>query len=185
MEVAKVITLAAGIALLLSVTSAQANDIADCEYGIGGGIKVPRHEGCTCVTDGPGFRNGYLVDCKGRKLCKLREGMGEGGIIGKDTSQRRSKEPCASLLPLWETERCAYDSWSRQSWNWIAIKSDRTDRSRVKVTYRKCKIRGSDCAPLFGETGQASEITLVPRETVYLLCSNRGRVEILLCEVQK
>ena len=37
---------------------------------------------------------------------------------------------------------------------------------------------------IFGETGQAREITLAPREQVDLLCSNKGRVEILLCEVQ-
>lgn len=170
--------------LLVAVASAQANDVPDCKTGSGGGIEAPPHEGCTGVTDGPGFRKGYLVDCNGNKLCKLPEGTGDVGLIGKPKKPDKSSEPCASLMPLWDTERCAYDSWGGQSWNWIALQSDLKDKSRVKVTYRRCNYRYQDCRPIFGETGQASEITLVPRERVYLLCSNRGRVEILLCEVQ-
>ena len=167
--------------MLFTAATVQASDVPDCNTGFGGGIQGPRHDGCTGVTDGPGFRHGYLVDCRGRKLCKLSEGTGEArAIVKPDKAESR----CASLVPRWETEQCARDSWSSQSWNWIALQSDRQDERRVKVTYRRCAHRYSECTPPFGETGQASEITLVRGERVYLFCSNRGWVKILLCEIQ-
>ena len=170
--------------LLLAVTSALGNNVPYCETGIGGTIRIPSHEGCTGVTDGPRLRKGYWVDCKGRKLCKQREGKSEGAIVLKLKKPSDGTEPCASLVPLWETQQCASDSGSGRKWNWVALRSDRIDRSRVKVTYRKCQDNFGDCVPLSRETRQASEVVLAPRETVYLLCSNRGRIEILLCEVQ-
>lgn len=78
--------LGALILLLLAVPSVQANDISNCEAG--SGVKVPPHEGCTGVTDGPSIRNGYLVDCKGGILCKLREVAVE--IVDKDEKKRKA-----------------------------------------------------------------------------------------------
>lgn len=94
--------------------------------------------------------------------------------------EKGPKEACASVLPLWKTDVCALDSWSIQKWRWYTILSDRKDNSRVKVTYRRCSNDSTnECRPL----GSAVERVLVPRETVNAICSNRGSVEILLCEV--
>ena len=35
--------------------------------------RLPKSAPCTGTTDGPGFRAGYLVDCEGTRLCKLRQ----------------------------------------------------------------------------------------------------------------
>lgn len=78
------------VLLLLTITSVQANDIPNCEVGFGGGIKVPPHKGCTRVTDGPSFRGGYLVDCKGRKLCKLPKRFRPTPIIGRSKPSKKS-----------------------------------------------------------------------------------------------
>ena len=95
----------------------------------------------------------------------------------------KGNEACGSLVPTWKTETCARDSWSSQHWNWIAIQSDRRDGTRVRVTYRECSHNYHHCAPRRGRTGKSDEIVLVPRDRVYLLCSNQGWVDVLLCEI--
>ena len=86
------ILLSDAIALLMfAATSLQANDIPYCEASRWGGVKAPshvqRHKGCTGVTGGNGFRNGYMVDCKGRKLCKLPERLRIGVAIGEPSTE--------------------------------------------------------------------------------------------------
>lgn len=71
--------------LLFAVTSTQANEVPICEKNPGGGFAIP-HESpkdCTGVTGGYGFRNGNLVDCKGRVVCKLPEGTRIPAQVGK------------------------------------------------------------------------------------------------------
>lgn len=106
------------------------------------------------------------------------------GSASAEWRPRDGNEPCASFLPQWKTGQCAYDSWGMQGWNWITVRSDRTDSKRIRVTYRDCSNRNRrSCTPPFGKTGKAQEIILVPRESVNLFCSNQGWIEVLLCEV--
>ena len=74
------------LSLVLSVISpAHANDLPIC-WDRNSTIPMPRYGGCTRVTDGPRLQGGYLVDCKGRKLCKLPEDYNpESGFVGRTT----------------------------------------------------------------------------------------------------
>ena len=87
-DITKLVSVAVAL-LLVSVTSAQANDIPICEKGDRGSISPPpshkKPKDCRGVTGGYGYRNDNLVDCKGRIVCKLPEGTQRvaGGMIGR------------------------------------------------------------------------------------------------------
>lgn len=67
----------------VAVSPALATEIPVCKTAAGGVVVTPSHKGCKCVTCGPSFRGGYIVDCKGRKLCQLPDTFKERVIIGK------------------------------------------------------------------------------------------------------
>ena len=90
------IALGAIALLLFAAISAQANEIPHCEV-IPGGIRTPPQVFKDCVN---GvyleliFRDGYMIDCKGRKVCRLPEGIRmDVGIVGKDVKPSKADSP--------------------------------------------------------------------------------------------